>query len=253
MLGDIYVLPFWPPFLIFWGLNTIFLGYFFLSTNTKKLILGTNPSRITSFWPQIPLCLDLLGSNFQRPVAHPHQSPDLVPHKHSTPTPTQSPTHPTKTIKFFVAHTVNYVKCNNHTRIDWILLNFTPVIQQNYHQPGRKFEKLFCAVDRLSCQLELWKSETSQFRSDVVFDIVNYVHLIFFHGSKCCFEIFNEFRLLCCLNFMGQECAGIAPESSRFWQHFYAVFTSTETIFCPTSLTISGATWAPTRLGPIKL
>ena len=145
----------------------------------------------------------------------------------------------TKTIKFFVAHTVNYVMCNNHTRIDWVLLNFTPVIQQNYHQPGRKFEKLFCAVDRLSCQLELSKSETSQFRSDLVFDIVNYVHLIFFH------EIFNEFRLLCCLNFM--------PESSRCWQHFYAVFTSTETIFCPTSLTISDATSAPTRLRPIKL
>ena len=89
----------------------------------------------------------------------------------------------TKTIKFFVAHAVNYVICNNHTRIDWVLLNFTPVIQQNYHQPGRKFEKLFCAVDRLSCQLELSKSETSQFRSDLVFDIVNYVHLIFFHGG----------------------------------------------------------------------
>ena len=44
----------------------------------------------------------------------------------------------TKTIKFFVAHTVKYVMCNNHTRIDWVLLNFTPVIQQNYHQPGRK-------------------------------------------------------------------------------------------------------------------
>ena len=58
----------------------------------------------------------------------------------------------TKTIKFFVAHRVNYVICNNHTRIDWVLLNFTPVTQQNYHQPGRKFEKLFCAVDRLSCQ-----------------------------------------------------------------------------------------------------
>ena len=152
----------------------------------------------------------------------------------------------TKTIKFFVAHTVNYVICNNHTRIDWVLLHFTPVIQQNhygnqsrgyfsggrppwpptvprlaarpsqsnprgsgpevlkrerghvtvetwsfcggglqgppslmYHQPGRKFEKLFCAVDRLSCQLELSKSETSQFRSDLVY----YVHLIFFHGS----------------------------------------------------------------------
>ena len=57
-----------------------------------------------------------------------------------------------KTVKFFVAHTVNYVICNNHTRIDRVLLNFTPVIQQNYHHPGRKFEKLFCAVDRLSCQ-----------------------------------------------------------------------------------------------------
>ena len=68
----------------------------------------------------------------------------------------------TKTIKFFVAHTVNYGICNNHTRIDWVLLNFTPFIQQNYHQPGRKFEKLFCAVDRLSCQLELSKSETMQ-------------------------------------------------------------------------------------------
>ena len=79
------------------------------------------------------------------------------------------------------SHTVNYVICNNHTRIDWVLLNFTPVIQQNYHQPGRKFDKLFCAVDRLICQLELSKSETSQFRSDLVF--VNYVHLIFFHGG----------------------------------------------------------------------
>ena len=88
-----------------------------------------------------------------------------------------------KTIKFFVAHTVNYVICNNHTRIGRVLLNFTPVIQQNYHQPGRKFEKLFCAVNRLSCQLELSKSETSQFRSDLVFDIVNYVHLIFFLGG----------------------------------------------------------------------
>ena len=68
----------------------------------------------------------------------------------------------TKTVKFFVAHKVNCVICNNHTIIDWMLLNFTPVIQQNCHHPGRKFEKSFCAVDRLSCQLELSKSETSQ-------------------------------------------------------------------------------------------
>ena len=61
----------------------------------------------------------------------------------------------TKTVKFFAAHTVNCVICKNLTRIDWILLNFTPVIQQNCHQPGRNFEKTFCAVDSLSCQLEL--------------------------------------------------------------------------------------------------
>ena len=91
----------------------------------------------------------------------------------------------TKTVKFFFAHTVNCVICNNHTIIDWMLLNFTPVIQQNCHQPGRKFEKSFCAVNRLSCQLELSKSETSQFRSDRVFDILNYVHVrvIFLHGG----------------------------------------------------------------------
>ena len=50
--------------------------------------------------------------------------------------------------------------CKNFTRIECMLLNFTPVIQQNCHQPGRNFEKSFCAVDRLSCQLELSKSET---------------------------------------------------------------------------------------------
>ena len=61
----------------------------------------------------------------------------------------------TKTVKFFAAHTVNCVICKNLSRIDWMLLNFTPVIQQNCHQPGRNFEKTFCAVDRLSCQLEL--------------------------------------------------------------------------------------------------
>ena len=89
----------------------------------------------------------------------------------------------TKTVKFLVAHTINCVICNNHTVIDWMLLNFTPVIQQKCHQPGRKFEKSFCAVDRLSCQLELSNSETSQFRSDLVFDIANNVHVIFLHGG----------------------------------------------------------------------
>ena len=49
--------PFWPPFLTFWGLNSIFLGYFFSSTNTKTIfwdIRTTNSYKIRSFWPQIP-------------------------------------------------------------------------------------------------------------------------------------------------------------------------------------------------------
>ena len=93
----------------------------------------------------------------------------------------------TKTVKFFAAHTVNCVICYDHTIIDWMLLKFTQVIQQNCRQPGRKFEKSFCAVDRLSCQLELSKSETSQFRSNLVFDIVNYVHVIFLHEGLMLF------------------------------------------------------------------
>ena len=36
-------------------------------------------------------------------------------------------------------------------------------------------------------------------------------------GAKCCFEIFNEYRLLCCLNFMGQECARIVPMLATFF------------------------------------
>ena len=31
LLGDMDVPPFWPPFLPFWGLDSIFLGYFFSS------------------------------------------------------------------------------------------------------------------------------------------------------------------------------------------------------------------------------
>ena len=143
----------------------------------------------------------------------------------------------TKTIKFFVAHTVNYVICNNHTRIDWVLLNFTPVIQQNYHQPGRKFEKLFCAVDRLSC-LSTWvvKIQNQQIQK----------RSCFWYCKLCAFNLLS-WGLNVVLKYLTSSDFCVAqilwarnmPESSRFWQHFYAVFiASTETIFCPTSLTI---------------
>ena len=157
----------------------------------------------------------------------------------------------TKTVKFFAAHTVNCVICNDHTIIDWMLLKFTQVIQQNCRQPGRKFEKSFCAVDRLSCQLELSKSETSQFRSDLVFDIVNYVHVIFLHGGLMLFWDIWRVQTSVLLNFYARIVPMLAtsfqwitrlpgnlgyltssdfcvakilwasnvPESSRCWQH----------------------------------
>ena len=50
MMGDTYVPRFWPPFLILWVPNSIFLGCFFSSTNTK-----------TIFWVQILTKFDLFG------------------------------------------------------------------------------------------------------------------------------------------------------------------------------------------------
>ena len=84
----------------------------------------------------------------------------------------------TKTDKFFVAHTVNCVLCNYLTRIDWMLFNFTPVIQQNCHQLRWKFEKWFCTVDKLRCQNP---NPANSGRVDLDFDIVNYLHLITLH------------------------------------------------------------------------
>ena len=74
MLGDMDVPPFLPPFLTFWGLNSIFLGYFFSSTNTK-MIFGVLKLLIVTefdlFGPKFHFSLHLFGSNFQRPAAPP--------------------------------------------------------------------------------------------------------------------------------------------------------------------------------------
>ena len=56
VMGDTYVPRFWPPFFTLAGWSTIFLGYFFSSTNTKTIFWGiktTNSYRIRSFRPQI--------------------------------------------------------------------------------------------------------------------------------------------------------------------------------------------------------
>ena len=40
VMGDTYVPRFWPPFFTLAGSSTIFLGYFFSSTNTKTIFWG---------------------------------------------------------------------------------------------------------------------------------------------------------------------------------------------------------------------
>ena len=49
-----------------------------------------------------------------------------------------------------------------------------------------------------------------------------------------------------------QSTKSTSPHTKSY-RYFYAVFTSRQTIFRPTSLTISGATWASTRPRPIEL
>ena len=78
VMGDTYVPRFWPPFFTLAGSSTIFLGYFFSSTNTKTIFCGI----LTEFdllGPKFNFSLDLFGSNFQRPAAHPHHFSDRVP------------------------------------------------------------------------------------------------------------------------------------------------------------------------------
>ena len=82
VMGDTYVPRFWPPFFTLAGSSTIFVGYFShpptaeLSFGVQKLPIFT---KIDLFGPKFNFFLDLFGSNFQRPAAHPHQFSGRVP------------------------------------------------------------------------------------------------------------------------------------------------------------------------------
>ena len=82
VMGDTYVPRFWPPFFTLAGSSTIFLGYFSHPT-TAKLSFGVQKlpifTKIDLFGPKFNFFLDLFGSNFQRPAAHPHQFSGRVP------------------------------------------------------------------------------------------------------------------------------------------------------------------------------
>ena len=82
VMGDTYVPRFWPPFFTLAGSSTIFLGYF-SHPPTTKLSFGVQKlpifTKIDLFGPKFNFFLDLFGSNFQRPAAHPHQFSGRVP------------------------------------------------------------------------------------------------------------------------------------------------------------------------------
>ena len=82
VMGDTYVPRFWPPFFTLAGSSTIFLGYF-SHPPTAKLSFGVQKlpifTKIDLFGPKFNFFLDLFGSNFQRPAAHPHQFSGRVP------------------------------------------------------------------------------------------------------------------------------------------------------------------------------
>ena len=82
VMCDTYVPRFWPPFFTLAGSSTIFLGYF-SHPPTAKLSFGVQKlpifTKIDLFGPKFNFFLDLFGSNFQRPAAHPHQFSGQVP------------------------------------------------------------------------------------------------------------------------------------------------------------------------------
>ena len=82
VMGDTYVPRFWPPFFTLAGSSTIFLRYF-SHPPTAKLSFGVQKlpifTKIDFFGPKFNFSLDLFGSNFQRPAAHPHQFSGRVP------------------------------------------------------------------------------------------------------------------------------------------------------------------------------
>ena len=82
VMGDTYVPRFWPPFFTLAGSSTIFWGYF-SHPPTAKLSFGVQKlpifTKIDLFGPKLNFFLDLFGSNFQRPAAHPHQFSGRVP------------------------------------------------------------------------------------------------------------------------------------------------------------------------------
>ena len=82
VMGDTYVPRFWPLFSLWQDRARSFWGIFLIHQQ-QSYLLGVQKlpifTKIDLFGPKFNFFLDLFGSNFQRPAAHPHQSPPPPP------------------------------------------------------------------------------------------------------------------------------------------------------------------------------
>ena len=118
------------PFFHFGRIEHNLFGVFFSSTNSKAIFWGTKTTNFyknRSFWPQIQFFLDLFGSNFQRPAAHPHQFSGRVPPPGST--HSSSITVHRVTITYWLAFTT-YTKKHNDQ-------NFHPSLSSKLYRHGQ--------------------------------------------------------------------------------------------------------------------
>ena len=104
----------------------------------------------------------------------------------------------------------------DNTIIDWMLLNFTPVIQQNCQQHGRKLEKSCCPVDRF--ELLSWavkfQNQPIQKRSCFWYRKVCACNLLTW-GLNVVLRYFTSSDF--CVAKI--SWASNVPKSSRCWQH----------------------------------
>ena len=128
----------------------------------------------------------------------------------------------TKTVKFFVAHTVNCVICNNHTIIDWMLLNFTPVIQQNCQPSGPKVWEII---------LRSWQVELSTWAVKIRNQPIQKRSCFWYRKLYACNLLTWGLNVVLGYLTSSDFCvakilwASNVPESSRCWQHHSKLIT----------------------------
>ena len=122
----------------------------------------------------------------------------------------------TKTVKFFVAHTVNCVLCNIHTIIDWMLLNFTLVIQQNCQPSGPKVWEII---------LRSWQVELSTWAVKIRNQPIQKRSCFWYRKLYACNLLTWGLNVVLGYLTSSDFCvakilwASNVPESSRCWQH----------------------------------